>query len=252
AHGYGSAETMLREPLERYPDLLVVTKLPALSSLDDSLRHSPQRMLDLVWESFSRLGRASVGVLLAHSASDLTGSNASLVLDTLTAAYDDGLAARIGFSAYDEAEIVGASGCLHPDVVQAPANVYDQRLAQGQLESLADEGTEVHMRSPYLQGLILQPSQRLPNYFQPIQAHQLAFHDACADHGVTAQQACLAFVNQLPGVAKVVVGVTSLAELDDACDAIESSIEILDWRGFALADLYMIDPRRWPRAATLR
>ena len=54
------------------------------------------------------------------------------------------------------------------DIVQAPMNIIDRRLKNsGWLERLNNKGIETHIRSAFLQGLLLMPPDNRPEYFKP-------------------------------------------------------------------------------------
>ena len=79
----------------------------------------------------------------------------------------DGLVEKIGLSAYTPEEIAKASTLIDLDIVQVPFNIIDRRLLEtGWLNRLHDSGVEIHARSIFLQGLLLEDPQNLPLYFQ--------------------------------------------------------------------------------------
>lgn len=245
APGYGSAESVLGYSLEEFPDLRVVTKLPRLSCLPPWSLKSPEALVAVIQESCDRLGREHLDVLLLHHAPDGSGDHRKLVHETFGLAKSVGLVGATGFSAYGEVDVRAAIADTQPSVVQVPGNVYDQRLARYGPELFGGGLTEVHVRSVFLQGVLLQPAASLPAYFSSIRDHQRRFHDECDRLGVTPQQAAIAYLAQLPFASRIVVGVASVNELAAAVQAVGEGPLPMDWEGFAINDDSIIDPRRW-------
>ncbi len=53
--------------------------------------------------------------------------------------------------------------------MQLPLNALDRRpIASGVLARLKAQGSEIHARSVFLQGLLLMPPSDLPEFFEPV------------------------------------------------------------------------------------
>jgi aryl-alcohol dehydrogenase-like predicted oxidoreductase len=198
-------------------------------------------------ESLTRLGMASVYGLLVHSADDLLGESGSELAAALQRCRTGGLVEKIGVSAYTAPQLFAALDVLDADLVQVPVNAFDQRLVNGgALAEIEARGIEVHVRSAFLQGLLLMSPAELPAYFEPIRPHMEAWRVFCAARGMTPLAAALGFVLGLPQVDQVVVGVESAAQLAEIVTAV-IPLDGADFRELALTDADMIDPTRWPR-----
>src|SRR5579863_5665772 len=139
---YGASEAVLGEI--GVGDFRVVTKLPGL----------PEDCEDIgAWAraatiaSFRRLNVERLGGLLLHRPADLLGPRGEALFAALLALRSEGLVARIGYSVYSPDELEALVTRFRPDLVQAPYNVFDRRLAaSGWLSRLKDIGVEVHTR----------------------------------------------------------------------------------------------------------
>ena len=105
-------------------------------------------------------------------------------------------------------------------------------------------GVEVHARSAFLQGLLLAPERR-PGWAADC-PHLRRFDDKCAASGLTPLQICLGFLLARPEVKKIVVGATSVGELDAIVEAANDPATGRSWPSFALTNTPLLDPRRWP------
>jgi aryl-alcohol dehydrogenase-like predicted oxidoreductase len=93
-----------------------------------------------------------------------------------------------------------------PDLIQLPLSVLDQRmLTSGRLEQLKNKGVEIHVRSVFLQGLLLMSLDRVPAFFEPIRPLLIRWHGSAKEQGLTVNQAALSFVKNIPYVDNVLM-----------------------------------------------
>ena len=132
------------------------------------------------------------------------------------------------------------------DIVQAPLNVFDQRLlAEGVLARAAEKGVEIHARSVLLQGLLLMTPEAAAAKLPQAAEKLAAWRAALAEAGVSPLAAALGFALATPA-ERIVIGVHSAAHLAE-CLASAETAPALDSRRFACDDLDIIDPRRWTK-----
>ena len=206
---YGTAE----QRLGRFgvADFEVITKVPALP--DDATE--PGRWIrEQVEASMKRLRLDRLYGLLLHSADDLNGPYADEVAKELLELRRRGRVGKIGVSIYSPVQLEAVLERLLPDLVQAPLNVFDDRLRRsGWLERLVARGTEVHVRSIFLQGLLLMPPEKVPPYFGMWRGRLAAWHAWVAAQGLEPTEACLRHVLAIKGISRIIVGCDSLEQL---------------------------------------
>jgi aryl-alcohol dehydrogenase-like predicted oxidoreductase len=237
---YGDAEAVIGRLGVR--DFRIVTKVPALRGRGGDVRGW---MASQVEQSLVRLGVDRLEAVLLHDADDLAGPDGERVAGALVAMVERGLANKVGVSFYRPAQLAAAASRMHLDMVQGPLNVFDRRLPDsGWLERLAAGGTEVHIRSVFLQGLLLMPVEGVPEYLRPWLGVLRSWSDWSARHGTTPAAACLAHVLSYAQVSRVVVG----------CETPEQFSEILVLAAaggmpapsdFSSTDEDLIEPSRW-------
>lgn len=245
APAYGESETVIGRLIGADPAWSIVTKSVDLAQAPTG--KAAGLFADGVRRSLDRLRRPYLDVLLFHRVDDLKREDAPDIVATAEGLRDAGLIRRLGFSAYDAAEIDLGIARLKCDVAQVPYSLVDQRLASsGHLRTLARNCIEVHARSVFLQGLLLLPIDRLPVYARAFAGGLDRVHRRAADLGLTTMELCLAHARQAPGVAIVLVGVASLGDLEQIVAV--TPRELPDLSGLAVADPALVDPRRWPMA----
>lgn len=232
--GYGRAQARLRLWAGQFR---ITTKIYGRSELP---------IIEQLALSLTDLALPCVHACLVHDWAELTGDERRSTARALEAVRAGGQAAKVGVSAYDEAEVASALEYFQSlDVVQVPASVVDQRLAGSVvLRALHDDGAEVQVRSIFLQGLLLEPRATAP-----LAAHPdiRAFHLFCEANDIDPLTACLGYVKSLKWASQVVVGVTGAGELRQIADTWAQEPVTADWGRLASSDEALLDPRRWTR-----
>jgi aryl-alcohol dehydrogenase-like predicted oxidoreductase len=196
-----------------------------------------------------RLGVERVDTIIAPSATDLFSAQGPALWDTLRALKDAGVCKRIGVPVYASDDPLGVARRFHPDVVQAPASLLDQRLLiDGTLAELASMGVEVHLRSIFLNGLLFLPPDRAPNHLKAAAGRISRARRLIAEGRSDPLQAALGFALSRPEASCVLVGVASAAEMCAVVAAAMSPPPDLDWDEMALDDPDALDPRAWAAA----
>ena len=192
----------------------VITKLPPLSQ---PVADVAQWVEELIGGSLRRLGIPQLEAILLHRSHDLLGPQGETYLRTLHDMKAAGMTRAIGVSVYDPGELDRLWPLWRPDLVQAPCNVLDRRLIHsGWLGRLDAAGVRVHLRSAFLQGLLLMPRPGSSGHVRAMERDLLdRWTGWCDERGVSPLAGALAFVRSLPGVERLVVGVDSAAHLEE-------------------------------------
>ena len=239
---YGDAESVLGgNDLEGFH---VVSKTPRFAT--SSIRDEHARALVQVFEqSLRRLSCGKLYGLLVHHANDLLVPGGRKLWDAMSDLKEQGRVDKVGVSVYDGEQIDGVLKLFKPDIVQLPLSVLDQRmLRSGHLERLSDLGVEVHTRSAFLQGLLLTPPEKVPEYFEPIRPLLLRWRSAAQEQDLTPVQAALSFVRDIPWVGKVLVGVENLEHFRNCIEDFTAGTGF-DASGLACDTPEFINPTLW-------
>lgn len=218
----------------------VNSKLPAVPA---DCRNVEEWVSAEVAASLRRLRIERLNMLLLHRPQQLLESHGAALYRAL-----DGLKARgwisgIGVSVYAPQELDALCRSYHFDAVQAPLNVIDRRLiASGWAARLHADGTEVQVRSIFLQGLLLMTGR--PAYFDRWSDLWRRWQGWLDQHALTALDACIGYVGSVAAIDRVVLGVESKAQLAQIASAL-SAPPIEPPAELASVDLDLIHPSRW-------
>lgn len=242
AIAYGDSEQRLG--VIGVEDWQVVSKL---SAIPERCSNICQWVKDSVGESLGRLRINRLHGLLLHRPQQLLEPGGDQLYRALLQLKQDGLVRNIGISIYDPTELDALSSRYQLDLVQAPFNIVDRRLIDSAwLSRLADQGVELHVRSVFLQGLLLMPASSRPKKFDRWTPFWSNWDRWLGRAGITPLQACLRYVLSFPEIKKVVLGVESIGQLKEIL-ATTAGPALVVPSDLVVSDLDLINPANWQR-----
>lgn len=240
AIAYGESEQRLGEIGVR--QWRIITKLPLVP---ESCTDVHAWVQESILGSLERLRVPKLYGVLLHRAQQLIGPQGDALYRALVAIKDQGKAEKIGVSIYDPSELEALCSQHQFDVVQAPFNIVDRRLATSSwLTRLHEAGTEIHVRSIFLQGLLLMNAASRPATFNRWQPLWQQWHAWLSEQELTPLQACLGFVLAQSQVDRVVVGVDSLMQLKGILANVGTRF-VNPPAMLMSEDMNLINPSRW-------
>lgn len=240
AIAYGNAE----EKIGRYSgkNFKVITKLPEFGENDE---YSYKSLIEIIKGSVARLCTSKLYGLLLHRPSQILEKNGAILYKNLQQLKADGLVDKIGISIYEPSELDALGKLYKFDIVQAPLNIFDRRLIDtGWLSRLADNGTEIHVRSVFLQGLLLTSASQRLSKFAPWAILLSRYDDWLKDTGLTALEACIRFPLSFPEISNVIIGVDNSKHLKEIIAAADGDITRVP-ADISSDDLKLINPLSW-------
>lgn len=241
AIAYGQSESIIGETSQNR--FKIISKLPPLPV---GISDVSEWVHSQVQGSLSRLKCTSLEALLLHRPQDLTGAKGAELYAAIGSLMAEKMIHRFGVSIYSPDDLEGIIDTFDIQVVQAPLNVFDRRIL-GVTDQLSALNIEVHVRSVFLQGVLIASPKDRPQRFEPWSEHFALFDEWVRSSGVSAMACCLGFALQQPGIAKLVIGTTSAKSLDEIMNSIPNSVlEVPAHLQSSVEQL--IDPRVWNAA----
>jgi aryl-alcohol dehydrogenase-like predicted oxidoreductase len=242
AAAYGESERRLGEI--GVGQWRVISKLPAVpeSAADVGawVRSSIERSLRL-------LGVPCLYGLLLHRPQQLLEPAGNAIYRALLQAKDRGEVSKIGVSIYGPEDLDALAGRFAFDLIQGPMNIFDRRLsATGWLAKLHAAGVEIHIRSIFLQGLLLMEPPRRPAQFNAWQDLWEKWDAWLEEQSLTPLQACVGFANSQHDVDGIVVGVDSLRHLRGILESAKG-VPVPPPAHLQTDDLELINPSHWSK-----
>jgi aryl-alcohol dehydrogenase-like predicted oxidoreductase len=252
AIAYGEAETVLGEIGAARAGWRIVTKLPALPA-DLSSREVGAWCRTTVEGALHRLRTDHLEGLLLHRPDDLWSQNGQALADALIEIRHQDRTKAIGISIYgpDDLEMLLPNGPARAqiplDIVQSPTSVLDRRLeTSGWADRLLQVGTRIHLRSVFLQGLLLIPRAHLPAYLSHAAPDLDRWHDWLEATGADPLSVALRFALSREYAECAVLGMDSIDHLSQILAATKTDIlePPADLRS---TNAFLLDPRKWTK-----
>jgi len=220
----------------------IITKLPEMPVSGDAVAAWVHVQLS---NSLERLRIESAHGLLLHRPAQLNGPDGKALYHALMAERERGRISKIGISVYGPAELDQMPPSMKFDIVQAPFNVLDTRMTRsGWAAKLQDGGCELHVRSIFLQGLLLMQASSRPAYFSRWNTLWGHWESWLRDAGMSPLQACVRFALRTPGIDKVVLGVDCAKQLSDILAAADGDVPPLP-ASLCTDDTALLNPALW-------
>ena len=242
AMSYGDCEKILGDI--GVSQFNLITKLPPIPN---NLLNIESWVTDKLKRSLDNLCVPKLYGLLLHKSGDLTGKFGEQYYQCLTNFKNLGIIEKIGVSIYDTEELnLLQAQNIKIDLVQSPFNIFDRRLeTSGWLSKLNKKNIEVHIRSVFLQGLLLQNIDERNKYFDKWKSKFQLFHDWSHSTGQTRLEAALSFVKSHKSFSSMVLGVQNTAQLTEIYKYFNKKEFVNPPDELSSSDLGLINPQNW-------
>ena len=232
---YGIAESILGEIRQNDTSLKVITKIPRMSSYSFENVHSSLK------ESAAKIGSQTFdGVLFhdpeAHKVKKLNKISKQII--------ETGITRRIGFSVYSLGDLVqGKSNNPIWNLFQISENIIDRRkIDSPELMAMYRSGDTFHVRSAFLQGLLLLSEHEIISKFRDISSTVCKLQKIAKNHEVTVLDLCLSYVNRIPWSSSTIIGAASEFQLASILNYSDIDLKFED---LPILSPFLLDPRNW-------
>ena len=245
AKGYGSSEKIIGKFTENLENIKIITKFPKQEQSNWS-KKTIEKWEDLLYSSLKDLRRKSIEGYLIHSIEDIKNPRFDMLLNWLIQKKEQGLIKKIGLSIYEAADLINIP-LDYIDIVQLPLSIFDQRLLlDGTIDNLIKKNIFIHIRSLFLQGVLLNKTIKTKNFSKDFLLHHRYFHEEITKNKTTPLNEVFKFAKNLNGIECFIIGVNSLEEIKE----IASLWNNIDYKNnikgnFSWYRNNDLDPRNW-------
>lgn len=243
---YGLSEKILGN--SKLNKLNIITKINLTKNINTKIKKKNLNFFlkKKIDSSLKILNRKSLYGILIHNSADLNGTIGKNYIKILNEYKKKKLIKKIGVSIYDPSELKKIWKFWKPDIVQAPFNVFDQRLeTSGWLDILKKSKVKVFVRSCFLQGLLLANCNSL-FLNNKIEFELKKFRTWCDKKKISPLKACIYFVKQFKKIDFAIFGFNNYLQLNEIIKVFRSKSKIQIPR-FKTNYHYLIDPRKWKK-----
>ena len=219
ARHYGDAEKIIGSYCRQENDhtASIVTKFRISNENLDDPEAARREVYESVKKSLDELNPARISIALFHKRPGQPLDKILKILPPiLQSLQTDGLIGRGGFSVFHPSEVEFCIPFKEIEVIQAPVNILDQRLAQRDvLSSLIEHGKIVFARSIFLQGLIFLDCDKLSSELAEAGKYIRLLKDLADKAGMSVAQLAFSFVRDLPGITSIIFGAVNTMQVQD-------------------------------------
>jgi aryl-alcohol dehydrogenase-like predicted oxidoreductase len=184
--------------------------------------------------------------LSIHNSEIINNKNFLKAVDQLNFAKEKYNIKKLGISIYDVRQLERLYHYWTPDIIQIPFNFFnDEFMTSGALEYIKAQGTQIHARSLFCQGLLLQEPEKIHISNERHMRAIENYHRWCETSGITQIEACLSLIKSVPIIDKFVLGFDTSEQLKDVAKIYNRIKPIMEIPSFN-APLELYDPRYWP------
>jgi len=240
AINYGTSQSILGRQNKKFS---FSTKLPNFCLDSHSIKNKVHEYLE---NSYSELSTNKIDILYLHSSYQLLENNGERLHAVLEELKFNKKIKRIGISVYDLDKTLEIISKFDIDVIQAPINIFDRRfLDKNFILEIRKKNINLYARSIFLQGLLLMPFNKVPNYFHKWKDIFVNWNSWLTENNLTPLQACISYVMNIDDINNFIVGVNSVDQFKEIIQCYRASEKINNFKHEYLNISNLIDPTLW-------
>tara|TARA_Y100001970_G_scaffold286823_1_gene409928 strand:- start:2072 stop:2944 length:873 start_codon:yes stop_codon:yes gene_type:complete len=222
----------------------IISKIPKLprkikkKNIDKWIKHKANI-------SLKNLKIKKFDCLMLNNSNSLLSKNGNEIYKSLRNIKKEGLTKKIGISIYDFKTLNKIIKKFQFNVVQAPMNIFDQRLIKtGFLKKLKKNKIEVHIRSIFLQGLLLLKYKQIPKKLKFLKKDWIEWENWLLNKKINPLKACVSFALSHKQIDGIVIGCDSKNQLKQILKEMKVKRKFSFYK-FNKKNSALIDPRIW-------
>tara|TARA_B110000238_G_C16050980_1_gene406114 strand:- start:483 stop:1187 length:705 start_codon:yes stop_codon:yes gene_type:complete len=227
----------------------IITKLPPLPISEKKV----ERWVNTKFEkSLLKLNCKKIYSVLLHRPSDLLGDRGKDLFEAINNLKKKGLVSKIGISIYNYEEAKMIVNMYKFDIIQAPFNVIDQRLLK-LINFFKKKKIEIHVRSIFLQGLLLDRKIFRSKKFKKWQITWDNWEDFCSRKNLNYIDVAINFAIFQKKIDYFVLGFQDLPQIKEVMNFIKNNSQnkkkyishLVNNKRFSCLDEKLINPSKW-------
>jgi len=238
---YGSSEMLLGNNNLKSFKIITKLKISVNEKKSDNLENIVFKKIE---DSLSKLNIKKLYAILLHNSDDLKGDKKHKLIKVLKKLKKKNLVSKIGVSIYDPKELDFIWSFWKPDIVQCPFNIVDKRIYEsGWLNKLKRNKIEIHVRSIFLQGLLLKDKKSIPKKFKNCENIFKKLGNYCKNKNISKMQACINFIKSFKKISYVIIGFENIDQIKKIIKYFNKNQK--KYPSLICNDAKLINPRLW-------
>lgn len=220
----------------------IITKLPAVPKKNTNIE---KWIRDELHKSLKRLKIKRIYALLLHNPEDILRKDSNKILDILIKIKKENLIKKIGISIYDFDNLDHIKKIANIDIVQCPFNILDRRLIKyGWINQLYKKKIEIHVRSIFLQGLLLSNVNNIPKKFIKWNHVFERLNNWEIKNKINRYELCINYIMKFKKISKIIVGIDNITQAKKLFKYIKKKTKF-NYPNIQSLDQNLINPSKW-------
>ena len=231
-----------------------INKKDVFKNIDKKFKFSTKIIPNSKWVSlefcqnelerhFKVFNNNKVETLLFHDVKVLFTKNGSKIFRNLEILKKKKYFQKIGLSIYNTKCLTYIIANYDFNVVQCPYNILDKRiLTSGWFDKLKSKGIEIHIRSIFLQGLLVNKNVYKKKYFKKWKKKFSEWFLWLEDNNISPIDYCFSDLLNYD-FDKIIIGINNSKNLEEIINF--KTINKNKMTNFNISDKNLIDPRNW-------
>jgi uncharacterized protein len=239
AQDYGKSEDILSKFNKLYPNLKIITKAKfANKNIDITIDKSLKK--------FKR-----IECFMLHSFNDFKNKK---LINKLIQLKKEKKIQKIGVSIYNVNEAIILLNDINIDIIQIPFNYLDKQWFNIKFQNLVKQNKkEIHVRSIFLQGILLKKPIKYPNNISKSEFEDLEnkINIITNKFNMSKLELCFFFVNSFDWINHIIIGIDNFNQLLMNFEIFKKNLKInkkeIDFirDKFSNINPFILDPSEW-------
>ena len=229
---------------------LINSKIISKAKFDgDVNKNYRQKIINEIDKIIDKNNVKKIYALLLHNPTlPLNEKKWPIVYKVLNQYKKQGLIDKIGISVYSKFELDQALEVFKPDIVQFPLNLFNQSFGDKKyLKYLKTKKIELHARSVFLQGLLLQDTKNIDSYFSLWSDEFDKYKTFLKKNKISKLKACINYILQNDLIDKFIIGADNKKQFLNILKEVNTKQKKYNFSELSVKDEYIIDPRFWDK-----
>jgi len=239
AYNYKNAEKLLGN--FNLKNFKIITKIPKIPINKDPGNWIKNKL----YKSLERLKLNKIHALFLHNELDILSENKrEKIMETFNNLKSQKIINKIGCSIYNVPSLNQLLRFYKFDIIQAPFNIFDRRISKKKnIKLLEKHQTKLHLRSIFLQGILVNPKIKLPKKLVRFEKNINDFKNWCKLNNISFLEGCISVLKKF-NFDKILIGFENHKQLKKIILSLNTKKIIYPEVNFSNKNL-LIDPRKW-------
>lgn len=223
----------------------IITKIPKIPSLKTNIKKWIKITID---KSFKNLKKDKIYGILIHDTKVLENKKkAKIILNYLEELKYQKKIQKIGISVYSLQELKKCFKVYNFQIIQFPFNIFDNRIIKSNfIMKLKKQNVELHARSIFLQGLLLEDSKYFDKKFKTYKKKIVLFEKWLKKNNLNKLQACLKFTFKSKIIDRFVIGISKYDQFLEIIETLKKRTVINSLpKGLTNINSKLLNPKLW-------